>query len=171
MSIDNEMKTLCAAGKLALLEPAVPSFMVRRHVFVGGEARSFIFWDGSIDEDFESVSGRTFSVLERFSNGSYIAVGMDPHDKEARSQIARVDPVDQGIFAFRINDPNPAVRIFGGFAKVDVVILLTWWPREDCDFPSEVARCRAEWDKLFPNHPPILSDEIEDHVSKHFHIS
>ncbi|WP_128090497.1 hypothetical protein [Ensifer sp. 1H6] len=170
MSIENEIEAHCNAGHLSLLEPVRLSFLVKRHIFIGGEARSFITWDGSIDEEYESVSGRTIGVLERFSNGSYVTVGMDPHDKEARSQIARVDPRGEGIFDYRINDPNPAVRLFGGFATKDVLVLLTWYPRENCDFAAEVARCRAQWDSLFPKTPPIRSDRIEDHVSKHFHI-
>ncbi|MDQ0558668.1 hypothetical protein QO004_000443 [Rhizobium mesoamericanum] len=170
MSIKEEIQKHRENGNLTLFEPERRSFIVERHVFLGGEARSFVEWDGSIDDSFAAVSARTVAVLERFVNGSYVTIGMDPHDKLSRSQIARVDPTAQGILDFRITDPNPAVRIFGGFAVADLLILLTWAPRKNCNFPSEVARCRGEWDKLFPTHTPVVSEEIEHHVSKHFSI-
>lgn len=95
---------------------------------------------------------------------------MDPHDKQAACHVARIDPIDQGIFAYRVRDPDPTVRIFGGFLMVDVLILLTWHERDGCDFPYEVNKCRKEWGEILPHHPPVTSDEIVDHVSKHFSI-
>lgn len=168
MSIQIEIQKHCEAGALKLYVPVRRAFLVERHVFLGGEARSFVDWDGTVDEQFDTVSARTSSVLDRFCNGSYVTVGMDPHNKRSTSLIARVDPIGGGIVDFRITDPNPAVRIFGGFAAVDLVVLLTWSPRENCDFRAEVARCRKSWDALFPKHQPIVSEKIESYVSKHF---
>ncbi|EKF60550.1 hypothetical protein QWE_05773 [Agrobacterium albertimagni AOL15] len=168
MSIQSEIEQHCKAGSLKLHVPERRSFVVERHVFLGGEARSFIDWDGTVDVKFDTVSARAGSVLDRFCNGSYVTVGMDPHNKKSTSLIARVDPVGDGIVDFRITDPNPAVRIFGSFAAVDVIVLLTWSPRQDCDFKAEVTRCRKVWDALFPKHLPIVSEKIESYVSKHF---
>ena len=170
MSIEEKIRELCKSSDLTLFEPPFRNSGADRYVYAGGEARTFLNWDGSLDPKFESVSGQSLSLLDRFSNGSYVTVGMDPHDKDSYCHIARVDPIDQGIFSYRVRDPEPTVRIFGGFVMLDVLILLTWHERENCDFPFEAKRCRQAWDQILPEHPPITSDEIEYHVSKHYNI-
>lgn len=170
MSITVEIQQHCELGKLRLHEPLRRSYIVNRHVFVGEMVRQFLEGHESVDSSFDRVAGRTIAILDRFVNGSYVTFGIEPHDKNSHSQIARVDPRDQGIVDYRITDPNPQVRIFGGFAAPDVLVLLTWAPRAGLNFRAEVTKCRAAWDELFPQSPPIVSDKVEHHVSKHFRL-
>ncbi|WP_158665335.1 hypothetical protein [Sinorhizobium fredii] len=171
MSISEVIKTHCENPDetLRLLVPARPSYLVQRHIFLGKEVQQFVDGDG-VDGRFARLSGRTLSVLERISNGSYVTFGMDPHDKDASCTIARVDPVLLGIVDVRIRDPQPAIRVFGGFAEPDILVLLKWMPRAGLDFRAAAQLCRQEWDSLFPGHPPIYGEKVEDYVSKHFNI-
>ena len=171
MSIEDALKGMSQPnGPLRLHVPARASYKVSRHIFLGEDVQRFIDRDEMLDTKFHQISGRTLALFDRFSNGSFITFGVNPHDKMSSSWVARVDPVDQGIVDFRVTDPKPAVRFFGGFAMPDVLVLLTWGPRENMNFRSEVLRCKEQWKNLFVQYEPIISDRVEHHVTKHFRI-
>lgn len=171
MSIRSALEKLSGqSGPLRLHVPVRRSFTVERHIFLGPHVQRFVDCHEELETKFHQVAGRTLALFDRFSNGSYLTFGVNPHDKKSVSWIARVDPVSEGIVDFRITDPNPAVRVFGGFAMPDVLVLLTWGPREGMDFRAEVARCKEQWKSHFVDHEPVVSDRVQDHVSKQFRI-
>lgn len=170
MSIRNAIQGLCQAGDLQLLVPSIPSFSVKRDVFLSGSVRDFLDAAPGVDRAYHRQGGRALSLLDRFSTGSYMTFGMDPYDKKASSILARIAPVGLGIVDVRVTDPRPMVRLFGGFAATDVLVLLNWAPRDGLDFSAQAALTRAHWNALMGNHAPIVGTKVEDYVSKHFHI-
>lgn len=113
MSIRSALEKLSGqGGPLRLHVPVRRSFTVERHIFLGPHVQRFVDCHEELETKFHQVAGRTLALFDRFSNGSYLTFGVNPHDKKSVSWIARVDPVSEGIVDFRITDPNPAVRIW-----------------------------------------------------------
>jgi hypothetical protein len=86
--------------------------------------------------------------------------------------MARVCPVEDEFFDFRITSPCPFLRAFGGFAEKDVFVIVSWQYRDviDDDFDGEVARCKHEWQKLFGRTPPHQGKTLDDYLSNAFAV-
>jgi hypothetical protein len=112
---------------------------------------------------------RLRALLDEFTDGGFITVAEDPHDKNATAVLARVDPVECEIFDFRCLDPRPGIRAFGSFAETDVFVALTWEYRENLDggdkWAAEIGRCKAEWRRLFCALPPFSGANLNEYIS------
>ncbi|KAB2725660.1 hypothetical protein [Brucella anthropi] len=113
---------------------------------------------------------RTRSVFDSFTVGKRMTFGMDPYDKEKHCEIARTGPVELGILSIRIRDPRPQLRVFGAMASKDVFIGLMWKERNAIadKFRQNVKNSKKEWDRLFPHHSPIVSENADEYFSNHF---
>jgi len=81
--------------------------------------------------------------------------------------MARVAPVEDDFFDFRITSPFPQIRAFGGFSEWNSFVIVTWNYRDAIgdDFDSEVTRCKTEWQKLFGKTPPFKGKNLDEYLS------
>jgi hypothetical protein len=109
---------------------------------------------------------RLRALLDGFTDGSFVTIAENPHNKQARAILARVDPISEEVWDFRCLDPNPGIRAFGCFGETDTFVALTWDYRENIDdWPAEVERCKVEWKKLFCNLSPHSGKTLNEYVS------
>lgn len=111
-------------------------------------------------------------MLDSFTAGNRIVVSLNPHDKPAHCQLSRNDPVEEGIWEFRIRDPKPQVRIFGAFSECDVFIALSVMSRDDLvgefSYPLAVADNSSIWGNTIPNYAPVTGEDINAYLSGSF---
>jgi len=79
--------------------------------------------------------------------------------------VARNNPVRKGIIDLRVTGYRPDARIFGAFAKLDTLLLLTWAPKTGLHYATEIGKCRATWGVMFPNHNPLIGASHEEYIS------
>lgn len=172
MSILNELAKLSGERRLSHLLPLEPSHSVERDVYVSESVWDFL--DGDVDdENLARVGARAYRRLESFIRGKPVVLGMDPRQKDRTSLIARNDDPADGVVDVRVNDPKPAVRIFGCFAAQNVLILLLVRTRSDLakkGFAGSVKECRRHWDTLFPGYAPLVSENPNDYLTGTFDI-
>jgi len=172
MSIVDEIKTHCDNGNLFHLLPIEPGRSVERDVFVSKEIWDFL--DGNdADVKLQQVGARAYRRLESFVCGNAVVLGMNPLQKDRTSLIARNDPTSDGVVDVRINDPQPAVRIFGCFATRNVLVLLLRRTRQELaqkGFASSIRLCRRQWDHLFSSCTPLVSEDPHDYITGTFDI-
>lgn len=154
-------------GDLTFVRPTFPGAKVERNVFATAEVSELI--DGALLDhpDFSEVAAQARAKIDSFSMGRKVIFALNPHSKDDAALVARNGPVGKGVVDLRIRSPRPALRIFGCFAETDLLLLLTWAPREKLHFPTEVKRCRQVWDQLFPNHEPMIGQTHADYISSH----
>lgn len=172
MSIRDDIAQACKDGKLFHVLPIEQSRSVERDVFASKAVWEFLQGNDP-DYNFVTVGLRAYRQIERFVCGNAVVFGMDPLNKRSTSLIARNDDVNFGVVDVRVNDPQPAVRIFGCFAEKDVLVLLLWRSRkflQNKGFSSSVKRSRAEWNTLFPKYSPLVSESPHDYISGIFDI-
>jgi hypothetical protein len=168
MSIKEAVDALVLSQELTFLCPVMPGVSVHRDVYVGAEVLGLVGDDATPSSEYEKVSAKARARLDHFSAGKFVVFALNPRNKSVHSDIARNAPIDKGILDVRITDPNPKIRIFGGFLQPDVLVLLTWATRDNLDFTAEVDRCRKEWDRLLPKNPPVIGNKHEDYISHKF---
>lgn len=166
MSIDAEVARL-VGSELTFLPPGLQGATVSRDIFVSKEVLDLVGNDATPPPELELIAGRARAKMDGITVGNAFVLGMNPKPgkKSPTCLVARNDPTHKGIVDIRISDPNLSLRIFGGMAKRDVLIALTYAPRKGCNFAAEINRCRQVWDRLFPNHPPFYSDNYTEYFS------
>ena len=139
-----------------------------RTVFVSEEVAEIVIppsaktWEGR-------RHARLRALLDGFTEGDFITIAEDPHDKAASAILARVDPVGEEVWDFRCLDPNPGIRVFGCFAETDTFVALTWDYRENIeDWAAEVVRCRTAWTTLFCGLPSFKGKILNEYISYNF---
>ncbi|KKB81041.1 hypothetical protein VW35_02415 [Devosia soli] len=137
-----------------------------REVFATPDVYRFL--NGKTDNVRRELAKRAADsrvAIDRFIAGASVTVGMDPFDKAARCQLARNYPPNDGIWDFRIRDPKPHVRIFGGFAERDVFVALDYRNRDALDFDGAVATMVLLWKDMFDSYQPVTGDNINAYLS------
>lgn len=165
MSIDAEIAKLVSTGQLTFLSPALPGVSVVRDIFVSPDVLALVGDTPSVDAKYLRVSGRARAKLDNITAGRMFVFGIDPHNKSVTCTVARNDPTAAGVLDVRVTDPKPQLRLFGCVAKKDVLVLLSWAPRDGLNFPVEVRNCSSQWNILFPNHHPVLGHDPNDYFS------
>jgi hypothetical protein len=112
------------------------------------------------------------ATLDGFLEGGEMSVGENPRTKASDALLARVEPVEDDFFDFRVTSPRPQIRAFGGFAEKDTFVIVTWQYRDIIadDFDGEVARCKVEWQKLFARTVPFKGRNLDDYLSNWFAV-
>jgi hypothetical protein len=110
--------------------------------------------------------------LDAFLEGCEQTVAEDPFEKPAYALMARVAPVTDEFWDFRITSPHPGIRALGAFSERDTFVCLTWEYREVIgeDFNAEVDRCKAEWQKLFGDTPPFKGNNLDAYLTNYIAI-
>src|SRR5581483_9306896 len=106
MSIRDEIKRCVADSRLTALPPLLPSSPVVRHLFVTNEVLQAA--------DPSTWSSRRLARrhqllradLDRFTEGELITVGVNPRDKDATANLARVEPLTAEVWDIRCCDPE-----------------------------------------------------------------
>jgi hypothetical protein len=165
MSIDQHIKALVATGELFCLESEMFGDDTPRTLFLSEEVRRAVF--KPFPAGHEVLHGEFRQELDAFLELSFIPVGEDPKTKEGHARMARVCPVEDEFFDFRITSPQPQIRAFGGFASKDTFVSVSWNYRDAIheDFDAEVARCKVEWQKLFGTIKPFKGKTIHDYLT------
>ncbi|WP_336067109.1 hypothetical protein [Nitratireductor rhodophyticola] len=170
MSTANDIAPLVEQGRLLHVVPDLPGLSVVRDVFATQSVYEFLTDEDAIPAQYARVSGRAKAKIDHFISGGVVTFALDPQDKARTSFIARNDPVEMGIVDVRITDPKPMIRIFGGFAARNILVLIVWHPREGLHFQQAVIDCRREWNSLFNNSAPLIGDTHECYLTGHFEI-
>jgi hypothetical protein len=136
-----------------------------RTLFLSEEVRSAVF--EPFPAGHEVLHSEFRAELDAFLEHSFITIGNDPKTKAAHARMARVRPVEDEFFDFRITAPQPQIRAFGGFAALNTFVLVTWNYRDaiDKDFDNEVARCKRAWQSLFGSITPFRGRTLDEYIT------
>jgi hypothetical protein len=174
MSIQAEILSRIAEGRLKALGQTMPSLPDKRRIFVVPNVSEML--DGPWASSRQGRrAGETRALLESFLRGDLI-VGRMPPSKSVHTVIALLAPSEDNVWEYRVGNPRPGLRILGRFAEKDVFVATNWINREDFRDPvtgqddsrrwrDEVVRCRAVWNQLFPTYPPFSGNTLNDFIS------
>jgi len=172
MSINPHIQECLEQGTLVPWEPAFVSVPSKRCLFVTPEIMGELDGNSWKDPSLGIRYGQLAADFDRFSEGQNIPVALSPYSKEKHAFLARIDPVNYGIWTLRSVDPSPAIRVFGAFIEVDHFVALRTALRTDLDGPGgpKWAEARenavALWDTLTNNRNRIVGEEIEEYISE-----
>jgi hypothetical protein len=177
MSIHDEIKRTMDEGRLFRLEPQVSTPQVRV-VYMSVEINNLV-QNAVLSGPMGTRCGFMRANLENFVSGSRMTVCCEPF-KAKKAQIARLYPLSDEVWDFRLSDPPPNLRVFCRFAAKDVVIALTcsprsvhvsWLPRVPLMHKHSplwrraIRESRSEWNKLFPTYLPLSGACPDDYLS------
>ena len=160
--------SLVEAHRLHCLESRLTGEETARTLFVSQEVL-----DGLAHPYPENTAHRLSEFrefLDAYLEGGLISVAEDPDLKPEYAMMARVHPVKDEFWDFRITAPKPGIRAFGAFSEFDTVVLLTWEYREAITtFDDEVERCKAEWRQLF-SATPHRGGHLHEYLSNYYAV-
>jgi hypothetical protein len=174
MSIQAEIASRVAEGRLRALEQAMPSTPEKRRILVVPSVIDML--DGPwISSRYGRRAGAARALLENFLRGDQI-VGRMPPSKDVHTVIALLDPAVENVWEFRVGTPRPGIRILGRFAEQDTFVATNWLYREEFRDPAtqqddsrkwrdEVVRCKTIWSQLFPSYNPFVGNTLHDFIS------
>jgi hypothetical protein len=165
MSIRDQIRRLVETGDLICLESVDFGEDTPRSIFISREVQEAL--TRPFPERKEILHAEFLQQLDAFLEHCEMTVAENPRVKPSDALMARVDPIEDEFFDFRITSPFPQIRAFGGFAEKNTFVLVTWNYRDaiENDFDGEVARCKMEWQKLFGNTPPFKGNGLNDYLS------
>jgi hypothetical protein len=168
MSIRSEINSLVKAGKLHCLESQLTGEETVRTLFVSLEVMDGLAQPYPASQAHRLSEFREF--LDAFLENALLSVAEDPDNKPEYAMLARVHPVKDEFWDFRVTAPKPGIRAFGAFAEFNTFVLLTWEFRNDIQsFDAEVERCKAEWRQMFTT-PPHSGDNLNAYLSNYFAV-
>lgn len=167
MLIEDQLRLHTKSGDLVHWQPGVPSIGCYRHVYVSSAVNSLLNDTNNPDPKLARTIGRTRAKVDTFCSGNKIVFALDPYRKSPASLVSRNRPERLGIVELRPTAPTPDLRVFGGFAAVDVLVLLTWAYKTGIDYKAEVKSCSDEWNKFFSKRP-IVGATHADYLSHNF---
>jgi len=121
----------CESGELVLWEPQLMGESCSRTMFVARSVYDDFDPDSWTDRSVALRFAQLAADFDRFVTGEFLPVGMNPREKDRSAYLARVEPVEYGIWALRSTAPLPAIRVFGAFSETDVFVALVALFREE----------------------------------------
>jgi len=124
------------------------------------------------DESFARRYAQLSADFDRFVTGDMVSVGWHPYEKGESAFLARIDPVEYGIWSIRSVAPKPAIRVFGAFYKQDVFVAISAKFRTELDGPNgrRWANAREDaiaiWDDLLPAQQRLNEGGIDDFITE-----
>jgi hypothetical protein len=171
ISIQDDIKYWMDRGRLFQVFPRLPGSPVNRVLLVGEEVNQLIVGPWA-SENEEIRAGRLWADFDRYIEGRLISVALNnPYRKPNTTYMARLDPARDDVIEIRSRDPKPGIRVFGRFADKDVYIALNWEHREklggpqDKEFDREREICKAKWRQLFPTHPSVNGNQLNEYFA------
>ncbi|MDR7127079.1 hypothetical protein [Pseudotabrizicola sp. 4114] len=159
-------------GELLLWEPQLPGDSCGRVLFLTKEINDEFDPDVWTDPNVALRYANLEADFDRYVSGWTVPVGLEPYSKGDNAFMARIDPIEYGMWAIRSVAPKPALRVFGAFYQRDVFVALLTRCRKDLGGPGsrEWANAReaaiAKWDCLFPSRKRLFGDELNVYFSE-----
>lgn len=172
MSISTTILRCVEEGSLLPWAPGHPGAPSKRCLFLTPEIARELDPDGWEEPSLGQRYGQLAADFDRFTEGLQIPIAMSPYEKAKHAYLARIDPVEYGIWTLRSIDPSPAIRVFGAFIEVDHFVCLRTALRAELDGPNgpKWANAREDaiaiWNKITEDHTRLLGDHIEDYISE-----
>jgi len=124
-----------------------------------------------IHNRFDELVFRFLTVqFQDFIMGRTVPVALSPDHKKAR--WARLDPAGHEVWETRVRSVPPELRVLGRFADTNIFVALNlyegWELRGRRKWDEAKARCRSDWEALFPNASPKQGRNASDYISTNF---
>ena len=168
----SKLEALVSSGALLLWEPSLRGDPVRRTLLITPEVDDCMDRSAWADDSVGLRYSQLRADFDRFVDGSRIPVGMDPYAKDDSAFLARLDPVEYGIWSIRSVAPRPALRVFGAFCERDVFLALRVEERAVLGGRGSRAWANARenaivrWNSLLPGEFPLLGSDVNDFISE-----
>ena len=177
MSIHESIKEQCAGGALVLLTPLVSGAPTVRHMFLSSEVSALVCgpWNGA-DQTWKNRRFVLRQQLEDFITGSLITVARKPR-KAKTAYMSQLDMPSDRVWDIRARDPEPGIRILGGFAECDVFVATNWAFRKPLgvygsqQWKKAIATYHGQWAALFKEYLPISDNKEISEDNLHDYIS
>lgn len=171
MLLKEEVNSLCQAGRLVLLRPAIPGLRQRRTIYLAKTLHTTLNqgpWLNSKDEM------RWYELrywFDRFTDGARLYLRQRPRAKKSTADMAQLEPWTDEIWEIRSIDPKPSIRVFGSFIAKDVFVGLTWEFRKNLNgyggpkWLHAIQTYKTEWQNFFDCNP-ISGEYPHDYLSE-----
>ena len=121
------------------------------------------FW---ADDENGALYQEAYAKLEGYARHDHIWFALNPRKKHRSAGFARVHPIERGAISIRAWIGREHIRMFGCFAEMDWLVVLSWYFRDNVDDFGERARdCRERWDRLFAPLTPLIRGSTHDYLS------
>lgn len=178
MSIRTWIGELVTQERLFELKPVFPGEPVRRPMFLSEEVHRIIEgpWP---DAKAASRCNQLRADLENFVVGREIGLCVRPFEAGA-AHMGLLDPVGDGIWDVRSQDPKPGLRVLGCFAEKDIFLGLLvasrsqrvgYIPRgplgdrDSQEWKDIIRATKACWRSLMATYQPVVGNTIDDYFS------
>lgn len=161
-----------SSGGVRLWEPLIAGEPSKRTLFITPE----------INDEFEEDTWREPGLADRYAalsadfdryvSGETIPIGLMPYNKSNSAFMARIDPVEYGIWTIRSVAPKPAIRVFGAFCEQDIFVALLTRQRATLGGPNSTEWGKAReaaitaWNTLFPGEQRLFGDSLNVYFSE-----
>jgi hypothetical protein len=179
MSIREWIGEMVACHCLHPLEPVLKSDPIAREMYLSAEVFALI--DGPWGSSQEARRcNKLRADLEAFVTGRRRTICVRPF-KARNDQMALLDPVSNGVWDIRSQNPAPGLRIFGMFAAKDVFLALipaarskpvdylSRGPFEGKDDPAwgeVITETKDLWRRTMSTYQPVSGDNADDYFSQ-----
>jgi hypothetical protein len=176
MSIRDEINARVDESRLFYLPPTIPADRVVRHIFVTAEIYNDLHDRSALSTSEENRIARLRADLDGFSIGQEITMSFKPYSKPKSTFMARTDPVSNAIWDIRSRDPNPGIRVLGGFSEIDTFVCLDWQYRNSLGGPGSkewrdfIVRSTSVWTQLFNSYKRVSGDDASKYLSGKYTI-
>jgi hypothetical protein len=183
MSINEWIGCLVGQNLLFEVEPTFDSDPVRRPMFVSEEV------NGLLQGPWPTTAAATRcnqlrADLESIVIGDEIGICMRPFEAD-QARMGLLDPITDGVWDIRSQDPSPGIRILGLFCEIDTFLGLIpasrsvstnfiqrgpLGNRHSQEWEDIIAETKALWRRLMPMWPPVTGDTPSDYFSEKYHL-
>ena len=86
--------------------------------------------------------------------------------------LKRLESPPPEVWAIRITNPNPQLRVFGRFAEPDTFVAMDIYTRQYLGrkkskaWKNACAQCVFDWRELFPQYEPFIGRRVSDYVTE-----
>lgn len=160
------------SGDILLWEPQIAAEPIKRTLFITQEINDEFDENTWKDPGPARRYGDLSTDFERYVTGETIRIGLEPYNKGDHAFMARIDPLEYGIWTIRSVAPKPAIRVFGAFCEQDTFVALLTRQRAALGGPKcrEWANAREAaiqaWENLFPGNPRLLGGTLNVYFSE-----
>jgi hypothetical protein len=183
MSINEWIGFLVQQRLLFELEPIFDSDPVRRPMFVSEEVHRLLEgpWPSTVAAQ---RCNQLRADLEGIVVGSEIGICVRPFEAKKTARMGLLDPVRDGVWDIRSQDPSPGIRVLGLFPETDTFLALIpasrsvstnfiqrgpLGDRHSPEWLDIIAETKTLWRRLMPMWKPVTGDNPSDYLSEKYH--